>query len=149
MTVAIGELSGAVLLISKRDGSVSRRFETIDEAAEFAGRPRLSLAESIARGALGAGEQFFRMERDWRGREVFRPGSYNRPVIVMACGRLQWFPCMAEAASALHVSVCALGAVIATGRARRDGLRARYAASTDEWPAIRRAVARTRQGVSA
>lgn len=131
-----------VVLVSKRDGRIVERFPSVSAAARATGVSRGGLLTNIDRLALPSGEHMCRLEKRWTGGEVFKEGSNNKPVIVSACGRLQWFPCKLAAADALHLSEAALGSVLSTGRRRRDGLAARYAASTEDWPRLREALAK-------
>lgn len=129
-----------VVLVSKRDGRVVERFPSVSAAARKLRLSRGGLLTNIDRLALPSGENMCRLERLWTGSEVFKEGSNNKPVIVSACGRLQWFPCKLAAAEALHLTEHALGSLLSTGRRRRDGLAARYAASTEDWPRLREAL---------
>lgn len=131
-----------VVLVSKRDGRTVKRFPSVSAAANALGLSKGGLLTSIDRLALPSDENMCRLESKWTGGEVFKEGSNNKPVIVSACGRLQWFPCKLAAAEALHVSEAALGSLLSTGRRRRDGLAARYAASTEDWPRLREALAK-------
>lgn len=131
-----------VVLVSKRDGRIVGRFPSVSAAAKALGLSKGGLLTNMDKLALPSSEHMCRLESRWTGAEVFKEGSNNKPVIVSACGRLQWFPCKLAAAEALHLSENALGSLLKTGRRRRDGLAARYAASTEDWPRSREALSK-------
>lgn len=134
-----------VVLVSKRDGRIAGRFPSVSAAARATGVSKGGLLTNMNKLALPSSEHMCRLESRWTGAEAFKEGSNNKPVIVSACGRLQWFPCRLAAAEALHLSEDTLGSLLKTGRRRRDGLAARYAASTDDWPRLQSAL--TKGGV--
>ena len=126
-----------VLLIHKRDGSVVRRFASESEAARQLQRDRRGMVVAMRDRTLQPGPHIYRLERDWQGREDFRPNSHNRPVFVAYRGRVQWFEGTNAAVAALGLTHDYVFAHLAHKTKSRRGLYMRYAASTDDWRMLR------------
>lgn len=137
----------AVLLIHKRDGRVLARWPTARMAGEALGTDGASVGGSARRRELRFGEAMVRFEDEWKGGEVFKPGAHNLPVIVAARGRLQWFSGSRLAAESLRLPYEQLASILRRGRPSRDGVWARYATGTDDWPRLQREARRLRERI--
>lgn len=126
-----------VLLIHKRDGSIMRRFASESEAARQLQRDRRGLIVAMRDRTMQPGPCIYRRERDWAGREDFRPNSHNRPVLVAHKGRVQWFEGINAAASALGLTHDYVFTHLAYKTKSGLGLYMRYAVSTDDWQMLR------------
>lgn len=123
-------------MIQKRDGSVVRRFDSLADAARELDREPNALLQRLRAQSLFDGMWMLRYEDEWEGCEEFRPSANNRPVIATTGRSVQWFPSARAAAASLCVSKNFLRCIIAGRTRSRDGIRARYAMSTDDWPLL-------------
>ncbi len=128
----------AVLLIHKRDGHVIRRWESARVAGAALGCGGSAVSHSARLRQLMFGEAIVRFEDEWDGGEAFKAGAHNLPVIVAARGRLQWFSGSQLAAQSLCMPYERMMSLLRRGTASRDGVRARYATGTDDWPRLQR-----------
>ncbi len=126
-----------VLLVSKKDGSVLRRFPSVYEAGKAVGKSPAAVHKSARDLGMAKGEAMFRFESSWAGRETFKPRARNRPVIVAWRGMMKWFPGAHQAAEAVGVSYDSMRGMLSRGGGSRNGMRARYATGTDDWPRLR------------
>lgn len=125
-----------ILMIQKRDGCVVERFDSLADAARALDREPNALLQRVHAQSLFDGACMLRYEDEWEGCEEFNPRANNRPVIATRGRGAQWFSSASAAAASLYISKNFLRCIIA-GRARsRDGIRARYAVSTDDWPLL-------------
>ena len=91
-----------IVAVSKRDGSIIRRFDSTRQAAAWGECDEHIVSKQSRRLTLGPTDYMWRREEAWTGREVFNPKTKNRPVVVMTQGHLLWFNGPMEAAVALR-----------------------------------------------
>lgn len=124
------------LMIHKRDGSVVKRFGSLRAAAQAYNHTPEAVLALVRKGALMEGACMLRYEEDWGGCEDFGRRTHNRPLIVAIGQDVRWFPSVNIAAPALGVTKNYLHGLIAGRRKSSDGIRVRYATSTDDWPLL-------------
>lgn len=92
----------AVLFVSKKDGSILKRFPSITKAAEYletTDRSRIQRQNKDR--ALSAFDYMVRFESEWSGYERFKPNAYNRPIIAVSGNDLMWYRNATEAGKRL------------------------------------------------
>ena len=94
----------ATLKISKLDGRVIERYESIAQAARENNLPTYYVFDHVNKNQVGKSWFIFRRESEWRGFEEF--GRKNYPVIVEDTekGNYKAYPCAEAAAKKLIVS---------------------------------------------
>lgn len=125
-----------IVAVSKRDGSVIRRFDSARQAAAWGECDEHTVSRQSRRLTLGSGDYMWRQENTWEGREVFNPRTKNRPVVVMTRGHLLWFNGPMEAAMALGVAYTLVTGVLNKHCSSRR-FQAAYLTSTEDWPRLR------------
>ncbi len=125
-----------IVAVSKRDGSVVRRFDSTRQAAAWGGCDEHTVSRQSRTLTLGSTDYMWRRERAWEGREVFNPKTKNRPVVVMTRGHLLWFNGPVEAAAALGVAHTTVLDVLNKHISSRC-FQAAYLTSTEDWPRLR------------
>lgn len=125
-----------IVAVSKRDGSVVRRFDSPSLAAAWGECDPHTVSRQSRRLTLGSGDYMWRREDAWEGREVFNPKTKNRPVVVMTQGHLLWFNGPVEAAVALGVAYTFVVDVL-NKHCRSRHFQAAYLTSTEDWPRLR------------
>ncbi len=125
-------------MIHKRDGRVLACYESGRAAARAHGLGAMTVNQAARLRSISAGEVIWRLAGDWEGSETFAANSPNRPVIVAARGRLQWFGDCSSAAAELRMKSYTLQRIMRERTTSRDGVRARYATGTDDWPRLQR-----------
>ena len=125
-----------IVAVSKRDGSIIRRFGSARQAAAWGECDEHTVSRQSRRLTLGSGDYMWRREDSWEGCEVFNPKTKNRPVVVMAQGHLLWFSGPTEAAAALGVAYTLVTGVLNKHCSSRR-FQAVYLTSTEDWPRLR------------
>lgn len=125
-----------IVAVSKRDGSIIRRFDSTRQAAAWGECDEHIVSKQSRRLTLGPTDYMWRREEAWTGREVFNPKTKNRPVVVMTQGHLLWFNGPMEAAVALGVAYTFVVGVL-NKHCRSRYFQAAYLTSTEDWPRLR------------
>lgn len=91
-----------VVFVSKKDGSILRRFPSLEHAAQHLMVQPSDVKRRIVCKALSPLDYMVRFEDEWSGYERFKPGAYNRPIIAVSNGVIMWYSTAAKAADGLN-----------------------------------------------
>lgn len=121
-----------VLAISKKDGSIVKRYRSSAEAARENGVRQSEIYHTCKHHRTNRGRVFYRFEDDWDGFAEFKS---NRPVIVldMKTKRLAWFPSRLDAAEAMNYNPGTMLKAMQQKRAIERRYMVFYQRNTEMW----------------